>query len=117
MHEVVFTDKKLKSETGVKTLDVAKRLIDYGFHPPTVYFPLVVARGALMIEPTETETKRDARRVLRRDARHRRRGEAATPSSLKTAPHAHRASRRLDETKAARHPKLRWTRETDVAAA
>ncbi len=46
----------LESETGVKTLDVAKRLIDYGFHPPTVYFPLVV-RGALMIEPTETETK------------------------------------------------------------
>src|SRR6188768_1133456 len=56
LHEAVFTDRKLEAETGVKTLDLAKRLIDYGFHPPTVYFPLVV-RGALMVEPTETETK------------------------------------------------------------
>ena len=56
MHEVVVSDKKLKRETGVQTLDVAKRLMDYGFHPPTVYFPLVVP-GALMIEPTETESK------------------------------------------------------------
>ena len=56
LHEAVFTDRELEAETGVKTLDLAKRLIDYGFHPPTVYFPLVV-RGALMVEPTETETK------------------------------------------------------------
>jgi glycine dehydrogenase subunit 2 len=56
LHEAVFTDRELEATTGVKTLDVAKRLIDYGMHPPTVYFPLVV-RGALMIEPTETETK------------------------------------------------------------
>src|SRR5262249_61316333 len=55
MHEVVVSDKRLKKETGVTTLDVAKRLIDHGFHPPTIYFPLIVP-GALMIEPTETET-------------------------------------------------------------
>ena len=56
MHEAVFTDSELEKQTGIKTLDVAKRLIDYGFHPPTVYFPLVV-KGAMMIEPTETESK------------------------------------------------------------
>src|SRR5262249_479758 len=56
MHEAVFIDADLEKKTGVKTLEVAKRLIDYGFHPPTVYFPLVV-KGALMIEPTETESK------------------------------------------------------------
>src|SRR5471032_98228 len=59
MHEVVFTYKKLKKETGVQTLDVAKRLMDFGYHPPTIYFPLTAVTGgagALMIEPTETET-------------------------------------------------------------
>src|SRR5207237_8769413 len=59
MHEVVLTDKRLKKETGVQTLDVAKRLMDYGYHPPTIYFPLPAVTGgagALMIEPTETET-------------------------------------------------------------
>ena len=70
MHEVVFTDKKLKSETGVKTLDVAKRLMDYGYHPPTIYFPLGGdrRRGALMIEPTETETQETLDEFVRRDA-------------------------------------------------
>jgi glycine dehydrogenase subunit 2 len=58
LHEVVVTDKRQKAEHGVTTLDIAKRLLDYGIHPPTVYFPLVVA-GALMIEPTETESKED----------------------------------------------------------
>ena len=56
MHEYVTSDKKIKKETSVQTLDIAKRLMDYGYHPPTVYFPLVVP-GALMIEPTETENK------------------------------------------------------------
>src|SRR5262249_52955515 len=56
MHEVVLSDKDLERETGIKTLDIAKRLLDYGFHAPTIYFPLVIP-GALMIEPTETETK------------------------------------------------------------
>jgi glycine dehydrogenase subunit 2 len=106
LHEAVFTDKDLEAQTGVKTLDVAKRLIDYGFHPPTVYFPLVV-RGALMIEPTETETKQtldsfaDALAAIKREA-------AETPELVKSAPHNTR-HRRLDEARAARQPRLRWT--------
>ncbi|HEX4340104.1 MAG TPA: aminomethyl-transferring glycine dehydrogenase subunit GcvPB [Polyangiaceae bacterium] len=105
MHEAVFTDREIESKTGVKTLDVAKRLIDYGFHPPTVYFPLVV-RGALMIEPTETETKQtidsfvEAMIAIRREA-------DETPDLVKEAPHNTRVGR-LDEARAARQPKLRW---------
>ena len=60
----------LRDATGIRTLDIAKRLIDYGFHPPTIYFPLIVPE-ALMIEPTETESKADARRVRRGAARDR----------------------------------------------
>ena len=71
MHEFVLSARTLKREHGVTALDVAKRLMDYGFHPPTIYFPLVVPE-ALMIEPTETEAEGDARRVRRRDARDRR---------------------------------------------
>src|SRR5262249_20719753 len=105
MHEVVVSDKRLKKETGVTTLDVAKRLIDHGFHPPTVYFPLIVP-GALMSEPTETETPETldefARAMLAIAA------EAKTdPEMVKTAPHA-TGIRRLDETRAARQLKLRW---------
>lgn len=109
LHEAVFTDKELEAETGVKTLDLAKRLIDYGFHPPTVYFPLVV-RGALMVEPTETETKQtldsfvDAVSAIVREAKE-------TPELVKTAPHNTR-HRRLDEARAARQPRLRWSRES-----
>jgi len=108
LHEAVFTDRELEAKTGVKTLDVAKRLIDYGVHPPTVYFPLVV-RGALMVEPTETETKQtldafvDAMVSIAREARE-------TPEVVKTAPHLTRLGR-LDEARAARKPRLRWTRE------
>ena len=92
--------------TGVTTLDVAKRLLDYGFHPPTVYFPLVV-KGAMMIEPTETETKQtldefvDAMSSISEEARE-------DPEMVKAAPHLTRL-RRLDETRAARKPVLRWT--------
>lgn len=106
LHEAVFTDKALEAETGVKTLDLAKRLIDYGFHPPTVYFPLVV-RGALMVEPTETETKQtldafaQAIGDILREARE-------NPELVKTAPHVTRVGR-LDEARAARRPRLRWT--------
>ena len=106
MHEAVFTDRQLEAETGVKTLDVAKRLIDYGFHPPTVYFPLVV-RGALMIEPTETETKQtidefvEALVAISREAHE-------NPEQVKSAPHLTRLGR-LDEARAARKPRLRWT--------
>jgi glycine dehydrogenase subunit 2 len=108
LHEAVFTDRALEAETGIKTLDLAKRLIDYGFHPPTVYFPLVV-RGALMIEPTETETKQtldafvDGLVSILREARE-------TPDLVKTAPHLTRLGR-LDEARAARKPRLRWTPE------
>lgn len=105
MHEAVFTDKELEQKTGVKTLDVAKRLIDHGFHPPTVYFPLVV-RGALMIEPTETETKQTIDGFV--DAMVEILNEAAeSPEVAKEAPHLAKM-RRLDEARAARKPRLRW---------
>ncbi|HSN98110.1 MAG TPA: aminomethyl-transferring glycine dehydrogenase subunit GcvPB, partial [Candidatus Nanopelagicales bacterium] len=106
MHEVVLSDAQLERETGVKTLDVAKRLLDYGFHAPTVYFPLVVP-GALMIEPTETETRETldefvaAMVAILREARE-------TPELVKQAPHGTVVGR-LDEAKAARQPRLRWT--------
>jgi glycine dehydrogenase subunit 2 len=105
MHEVVVSDRHLRA-TGVTTMDVAKRLIDYGFHPPTVYFPLVV-KGAMLIEPTETETKQaldefvSALSNISREA-----NEDA--QMVKGAPHLTRL-RRLDETRAARSPVLRWT--------
>lgn len=106
MHEAVFTDRVLEAETGIKTLDIAKRLIDHGFHPPTVYFPLVV-KGALMIEPTETESKETieafvaAMRAIEREARD-------NADVVRRAPHLTRLDR-LDEARAARKPRLRWT--------
>ncbi len=107
LHEAVFTDRSLERDTGVRTLDIAKRLIDYGYHPPTVYFPLVV-RGALMIEPTETETKATLDSFV--DALAAIKAEAyAQPELVKSAPHKTRV-RRLDEARAARKPELRWTR-------
>ncbi|MFZ5889442.1 MAG: aminomethyl-transferring glycine dehydrogenase subunit GcvPB [Myxococcota bacterium] len=108
LHEAVFTDRKLEAKTGVKTLDVAKRLIDYGIHPPTVYFPLVV-RGALMVEPTETESKQTLDAFI--DAMVQILGEAERePELLLKAPHLTQLGR-LDEARAARKPRLRWTRE------
>jgi glycine dehydrogenase subunit 2 len=104
MHEVVFSDKK-QAAKGVKTGDIAKRLIDYGFHPYTVSFPLIV-HGALMIEPTESESVEeldlfiDAMRSIAREVEE-------TPELVKTAPHSTRVSR-LDEVQAARKPVLRW---------
>ncbi len=105
LHEAVFTDKQLEQETGIKTLDVAKRLIDYGFHPPTVYFPLVV-RGALMVEPTETETRQtiDAFVQAVKDIVQEAKND---PELVRSAPHLPRV-RRLDEARAARKPRLRW---------
>lgn len=104
LHEVVFTDKK-QNEAGVTTMDMAKRLIDFGIHPPTVYFPLVV-HGALMIEPTETESKSDLDAMV--DAFIAVTEEAARdPEHVKAAPH-HTHHRRLDEATAARFPVLRW---------
>lgn len=103
MHECVFTDK-FQSDNGVTTLDMAKRMMDYGFHPPTVYFPLVV-HGSIMIEPTETESKEtidqfiDAFKSVVQEARD-------NPEILKSAPHLPKLSR-LDEVSAARKPVLR----------
>jgi len=101
MHEAVFTDADLEKQTGVKTLDVAKRLIDYGFHPPTVYFPLVV-KGALMIEPTETESKDTLDRfcaVLRHVV------AEEDPEVVKGAPH-NTAVGRVDEVRAVKEARL-----------
>jgi glycine dehydrogenase subunit 2 len=103
LHEVVFCDKGLPN--GVTTMDLAKRLIDYGFHPPTVYFPLIV-HGAIMIEPTETEPVEELDRFV--DAVKAILKEAAeNPELVKSAPHtAYR--RRLDDVAAARSPKLTY---------
>jgi glycine dehydrogenase subunit 2 len=104
LHEVVFNDARLKG-TGVSTLDVAKRIMDYGFHPPTMYFPLIV-QGALMVEPTESESKESldafawAMREIARECQE-------TPEQVKSAPHM-TAWRRIDETRAARKPVLRY---------
>jgi glycine dehydrogenase subunit 2 len=107
MHEVVFSDKRQQAK-GVKTGDIAKRLIDYGFHPYTVSFPLIVP-GALMIEPTESESVEeidlfiDAMRSIAKEVEE-------TPELVKSAPHSTRVSR-LDEVTAARKPILRWKPE------
>ncbi len=104
MHEVVFSDKR-QAAKGVRTGDIAKRLIDYGFHPYTVSFPLIVS-GALMIEPTESESREeldlfiDAMRAIAKEV-------DENPELVKHAPHSTRVSR-LDEVTAARKPVLRW---------
>jgi glycine dehydrogenase subunit 2 len=105
MHEFVASSATLKLQTGIRTLDVAKRLIDYGFHPPTVYFPLTVEE-ALLIEPTETESIETLDAFV--EALRRIVAEAHTdPEILQSAPHGSPV-RRLDETTAARQPNLRW---------
>jgi len=104
MHECVFSDRTLTAH-GVQTLDLAKRLLDYGFYAPTIYFPLVV-KGAIMIEPTEAESRATldefvaAMLAIAEEAR----TDAAT---VRTAPHRAKLAR-LDETRAARRPVLRW---------
>jgi glycine dehydrogenase subunit 2 len=104
MHEVVFSDKR-QAALGVKTGEIAKRLIDYGFHPYTVSFPMIV-HDALMIEPTESESLQEldsfiaAMRAIAREVEE-------TPDLVKTAPHSTRVSK-LDEVQAARKPILRW---------
>ena len=105
MHECVFSDKFQKDAHGVSNLDIAKRLIDHGMHPPTMSFPLIV-HGALMIEPTETESKRDLDTFI--EAMREIAAEAKTdPDLLHKAPY-HSYVRRLDETAAARNPVVRW---------
>jgi glycine dehydrogenase subunit 2 len=112
MHEFVLSARNLKREHGISALDVAKRLMDYGFHPPTVYFPLIVPE-ALMIEPTETEAKEtldafaEAMLAIVREA-------ADDPDVLYDAPHD-RPVRRLDEVRAAKHPVVRYQFEDHPA--
>ena len=104
MHEAIFSHKN-QSKKGVHTLDIAKRLIDYGFHPPTVYFPLVV-EGAMLIEPTESVGRADLDAFI--DAMKDIDNEATeNPDLVKDAPHSTRIGR-LDEATAARKPVLRW---------
>ncbi len=111
LHEVVFSDKHLEP-TGVTTMDVAKRLIDYGFHPPTVYFPLVV-HGALMIEPTETESPETldefiaAMKAISQEAK-------TNPDMVKSAPHRTHIGR-LDEVQAARNPVLVYVPDEETS--
>jgi glycine dehydrogenase subunit 2 len=105
MHEFVLSARNLKREHGVTALDVAKRLMDFGFHPPTIYFPLVVPE-ALMIEPTETEAKETLDAFA--DAMEQIAAEAASDAQvLKDAPHD-RPVRRLDEVKAAKRAIVKY---------
>jgi glycine dehydrogenase subunit 2 len=105
MHECVFSDD-LQAKKGVKTGDVAKRLIDYGFHPYTVSFPLIV-HGAMMIEPTETESKQELDLFI--EAMLSIADEVESdPALVKSAPQSTRTTR-VDETRAARQPIVRWT--------
>jgi len=108
-HEFIASAASIKRRTGVKTLDIAKRLLDHGFHAPTVYFPLNVEE-AMLIEPTETESVEtldafaDALIAIAREAE-------VDPETVKSAPHL-APVRRLDETSAARNPNLRWKAAT-----
>ncbi len=112
-HEFVVSARELKRTHGITALDVAKRLMDFGFHPPTVYFPLIVPE-ALMIEPTETEAKETldafvaAMLQIAREA-------AEEPEAVRSAPHT-REVRRLDEVRAVKEPILRHHFEHDVVA-
>jgi glycine dehydrogenase subunit 2 len=114
MHEFVLSARTLKQEHGISALDVAKRLMDFGFHPPTIYFPLVVPE-ALMIEPTETEAKEtldafaEAMLQIVREARD-------DPEAIRSAPHG-RPVGRLDEVRAAKTPVVRYAFEQRVGAA
>jgi glycine dehydrogenase subunit 2 len=107
LHEVVFDDS-IQTQRDVHNTDIAKRLLDYGFHPPTMSFPLIVP-GALMIEPTESAAPEeiaafcDAMREIARESEE-------NPDLVKTAPHA-APVRRVDEVRAARQLKVRWRRE------
>src|SRR2546421_913806 len=110
MHEVVFTDKR-QARKGAHTLDIAKRLIDYGFHPMTIYFPLIVS-GAMLIEPTESVGRQEldqfieAMRSIAKEA-------VEDPELVLNAPHSTRIGR-LDEAAAARKPVLRWKPKADT---
>lgn len=103
LHEVIFSDKNLPN--GITTMDLAKRLIDYGFHPPTVYFPLIV-HGAIMIEPTESEPKEELDRFIKA-IKTIVEETKENPEIVKNAPHR-TYRKRLDEVSAARNPKINF---------
>ena len=111
MHEALFDDRWLK-DTGLTTLDFAKAMIDEGYHPMTIYFPLIV-HGAMLIEPTESESKAsiDLFILTLRDLALA--AKAGERERFQAAP-SHAPRRRLDETRAARQPVLRWTRPRAV---
>jgi glycine dehydrogenase subunit 2 len=106
MHEALFDDRFLK-DTGVETLDFAKAMIDEGYHPMTMYFPLVV-HGAMLIEPTESESKGELDRFIRSMRSLAERAKSGDVKRFRNAP-MHAPMRRLDETQAARKPVLRWS--------
>jgi glycine dehydrogenase subunit 2 len=109
MHEFVATAAPLKKKTDASAMDLAKRLLDYGFHAPTVYFPLTVPE-AMMIEPTETESKE----TLDAFAEALFRITEESPDLLHEAPHSTIISR-PDEVRAARHPVMKWTAESGAS--
>jgi glycine dehydrogenase subunit 2 len=112
MHETIFSHKK-QSKKGVVTLDIAKRLIDYGFHPPTIYFPLVV-EGAMLIEPTESVGRADLDAFVEAMVDIDREAQE-DPDLVINAPHSTRIGR-LDEAAAARKPVLRWRQDMETNA-
>jgi len=113
MHEALFDDSFLK-DTGVTTLDIAKALIDEGYHPMTMYFPLVV-HGAMLIEPTETESKRALDEFITVMRGLTEEAKSGNKARFEGAPHF-APRRRLDETAAARKPILRWTASNNAKA-
>jgi glycine dehydrogenase subunit 2 len=111
MHETVLKGQ-IAGANGVRTLDIAKRLIDYGIHPPTVYFPLIVPE-ALMIEPTETESKFNVDRFI--DVMRTIATEAQQDEEILHQAPTKGVVRRVDEVRAARQPVLRYTKEVFAA--
>jgi glycine dehydrogenase subunit 2 len=101
-HEFVLSCEKLKQEKRIRAMDIAKRLLDYGFHPPTIYFPLIV-KEALMIEPTETESKNDIDKYV--EALIKIANE--DPELVKNAPN-NTSVKRVDEVSASKNPILTW---------
>jgi glycine dehydrogenase subunit 2 len=114
MHEALLDDSTLRPH-GVETIDMAKALLDEGYHPFTTYFPLVV-HGAMLIEPTETEPKRELDRFAAVMIALAERAKSGDSAFFKAAPKL-APTRRLDETRAARQPKLRWKRGDNETAA
>lgn len=109
MHEFVLSARQLRKK-GVRTLDIAKRLLDFGYHPPTIYFPLNIEE-AMMIEPTETESKETLDQFIQTLIRICEEIESS-PETVQEAPHT-TVVNRLDEAKAARNPILRYRREEE----